>query len=330
MFFHAEKVSQFVKGEHIYPVMIEWFLAGMCNLKCDFCAFSKSHNNTFFDTQSALKLIPELKELGIKAINFTGGGEPTLHKDYDIIAKCAHDNGIEVGLFTNGVRMNLELMKTILSTHKWIRFSIDAGTPETFKKTKGVDKYNEVMGNLRFMMMVKANVSSATDVGAGFVITRRNYKEIELFTDQCLHLGVDYVQFKPQIHPYFDNAQEDKTFWTDNIRPLLERVSKDRRVMVNLYKLQDLEDSADRPYTTCYGWKFCPCIASDGNLYVCNYLAYMPEHSLGNLSVNKFTDIWKDRDMKICKECQTLCKNDAINKVLFKIKECRGKHENFL
>ena len=310
--------------------MIEWFLAGMCNLKCDFCAFSKSHNKTLFDTQQALRIIPELKELGINAINFTGGGEPTLHPMYGKIAQQAYDHGLEIGLFTNGVRLKTTLIETILHTHKWVRFSIDAGTPETFKKTKGVDKYREVMDNLRFTMMLKSNFSSATDVGAGFVITRRNYKEIELFSDQCLHLGVDYVQFKPQIHPYFDDAQEDKDFWATSVRPILERVSKDKRVMVNLYKFRDLEDGADRPYSTCYGWKFCPCIASDGNLYICNYLAYLPKHSFGSLYVNKFTELWKEKDMKICSECQTLCKNDAINKVLFKIKEVKSGHKNFL
>ena len=330
LFYHADRVAQFARGDKIYPVMIEWFLAGMCNLKCDFCSFAKSHNNTMFNVDHALKLIPELKNLGVKAINFTGGGEPTLHIHYSKIAQQAYNHGLDIGLFTNGVKMKAEFMKLILRTHKWVRFSIDAGTEETFLKTKGVDKYRQVMDNLRFMMMLKHNFSSATDVGAGFVITKRNYKEIELFANQCLHLGVDYVQFKPQIHPYFDNEQEDKDFWTENIRPLLERVSKDSRVMVNLYKLRDLEDGTDRPYTTCYGWKFCPCIASDGHLYICNYLAYMPKHSLGNLYVNKFTDIWKDRDMKICKECQSLCKNDAINKILFKIKDNQSEHKNFL
>ena len=330
LLFHADKVAQFARGDKIYPVMIEWFLAGMCNLKCDFCSFKKSHNKTMFDTQSALTIIPQLRDLGIKAINFTGGGEPTLHSRYGDIATQCNVHGIEIGLFTNGVRMHTTLMKTILSTHKWVRFSIDAGTKETFLKTKGVDKYEKVMENLRYMMMLKKNFSSATVVGAGFVITKRNYKEIETFTNQCLQLGVDYVQFKPQIHPYFDNEQEDKDFWVKNIHPLLERVSRDSRVMVNLYKLRDLEDGTDRPYTNCYGWKFCPCIASDGHLYICNYLAYMPEHSLGNLYVNKFTELWVDKEMKVCDKCQALCKNDAINKVLFKIKECKGGHENFL
>ena len=326
LLYHSDIIAKWNCGERIYPILIEWFLTNYCNHKCDFCSFSHSHSKGFMDTKIVLKTLSELSELGVKAINWTGGGEPLLHPDFTTIAEHAYFCGIEQGLFTNGSLLTKDIAKVIGKTHKWVRFSVDAGMDRTFKEIKGVNDYKKVIDNLCMMVDYKENCT----VGGGFVITKDNFQDIEMFVNQMEYCGVDYIQFKPQIHPYFDDKQEEAEFWNKKIRPKLERVSNNPKVMVNLYKFRDLEETADREYNICYGWEFCPCIA-DGKVYRCNYLAYMEEHCLGNLKDKTFAEIWKEQNpMKPCKECQLLCKNDAINKILYSLKHNRGGHENFL
>ncbi len=326
LFAHLDKLKRWEEGNSVYPVMIEWFLTNYCNHKCNFCSFANSHTEGVMDTDVVLKTLSEIASLGVRAINWTGGGEPLLHSHYSLITKHAKFCGLEQGLFTNGSLLTPELIDNISKTHTWVRISVDAGTPETYKKIKGVGDFNKVMKNIILMVDGQRDC----EVGAGFVITKDNYKEIEIFAEDMNYCGVDYIQFKPQIHPYYDNKQEETDFWKKEVTPRLEKASKNPRVMVNLYKLQDLEDGLPRQYDTCYGWEFCPCIA-DGKLYRCNYLAYMTRYCLGDLREYSFAEIWKHQEPMIpCDKCQLLCKNDAINKVLYAIKHKTFKHGSFL
>jgi MoaA/NifB/PqqE/SkfB family radical SAM enzyme len=75
-------------------------------------------------------LLNELQEVGVKAITYVGGGEPTLHKDFDEIITRSYEMGFEVGLVTNGeiIDTKIDLLKKCC---KFVRVSLDAGTRKT-------------------------------------------------------------------------------------------------------------------------------------------------------------------------------------------------------
>jgi len=174
------------------------------------------------NTTIALKAITSMANMGVKSINFTGGGEPTLHKDFDKILGQAFGYGIEVGLFTNGL-FKEELIEPIVRKCSWARVSLDAGNKETFTKVKKIDAFEKVIENTRRLVDRRNYYGCDTTIGLGFVISPDNYNDIEEVSDLAKDLGVDYLQYKPVIDNMFDNTHTEANWWKDEIEPRIER-----------------------------------------------------------------------------------------------------------
>src|SRR6185436_9951432 len=59
--------------------------------------------NRKITTAKAIEILDDCGSLGVKAIQFTGGGEPTVHPDHLLIFEYAQNMGLETSLVTNGV-----------------------------------------------------------------------------------------------------------------------------------------------------------------------------------------------------------------------------------
>jgi radical SAM protein with 4Fe4S-binding SPASM domain len=336
LLFHTERINHWLEGENVYPVLVEFDLSNACNHKCNFCNFSHTHNLITLDKQKVIDTVREFMASGVKAINWTGGGEPLTNKHFCDIARFTVRHGIQQGIFTNGSLMDDGIMKTLVTTQQWIRFSIDAGTRETYLKIKGVDDFDKVIGRVNEMVAWRNEEGLAGEIGIGFVITPDNYKEIETFSELIKETGVDYGQYKPSVNNCSLNNLE---WWTKEVKPRLEKVfNNNHKAVINLYKFNDIvESNLDLEYDTCYGHHFCPCIGADGEVYLCNQFRGDIRYSFGSIYKNTFRQIWNsNRRKQVIKnlditKCPNLCKNNEINKILYRIKHpTNDLHYNFL
>jgi molybdenum cofactor biosynthesis enzyme MoaA len=90
------------------------------------------------------KLIEDLKNLDVRGIDISGGGEPLCHPEIAaIIEKFA--GCFDVGLVTNGYALDdtnnkekaRKLRQTILTNCAWCRISVDAGSQEIYSLMHG-------------------------------------------------------------------------------------------------------------------------------------------------------------------------------------------------
>ena len=339
LLFHTQRINQWLSGENVYPILVEFDLSNRCNHKCEFCTFKYIKDRSVLDTDLAMRSIDEFAAGGVKSINWTGGGEPLLHKDFCDIIRHAGSTGIDQGVFTNGSLLTDKTIDALLDTHSWVRISIDAATRETYEQIRRVDDFERVTRNIRRLVEAKKKKNSSTTIGIGFIITPDNYAEIEKFSDLITDLGVDYGQYKPCIKGFNDKEQISGEWWKQEVNPILEEVfEKNKKAVVNLYKLTDLiESSFDKAYEKCYGHIFCPCIGASGDVWLCTHLRGLKKYSLGNLKDNTFDEIWHSKKREeVIKEidfnlCQFCCKNNEINKILYQIKHPnKAAHFNFL
>ena len=103
-----------VISTHISPT-------GDCNLNCSYCSVSKRKKHEQLTVGTIVHYIERLIQRGLKAVIFTGGGEPTIHPDWDEIVSALRLYNLKFGLITNGVdirRRNLEIFD-------WIRISVN-------------------------------------------------------------------------------------------------------------------------------------------------------------------------------------------------------------
>jgi len=337
LLFHTAYIQRWLKGENVYPILVEFDLSNACNHKCNFCNFSYLTDKSVLDKDVACKTIAVLAKNGVKAINWTGGGEPLINTEFGDIFSWTTRRGIEQGLFTNGALIREDDIEGLLATQTWIRFSIDASTKETYAKIRGVDEFNKVVSIVKRMVEVRNEYEYNTQIGIGFVITPDNYREIGRFADLIEETGVDYGQYKPRIGNELELSEA--MWWECNVKPLLEEVFKSStKAVINLYKFNDLsENQFDKPYPICYGHVFCPCIGADGKVWVCSQLRGYGKYCMGNIYKESFDSIWKGQwrrdaiariDVNKCPPC---CKNNEINKILYHIKHpARNTHYNFL
>ncbi len=335
LLFHSHRIAQWMEGESVYPILVEMDLSNTCNHHCTFCNFSHLIDRSVLTKEVGYKIVGQLRMCGVKAINWTGGGEPLTNPYFPSIFTYAKSVGMEQGLFTNGALIKEEHIEVLLQTQRWIRFSIDAATPSTYYSIRGKNEFENVLQNVRTMVRVRNEMRYDTQIGIGFVITKENYTEIDKFADLITKLGVDYGQYKPCISSEHTNA----TWWECEVKPYLEQVfATNVKATINLYKFNDLsENQFDKPYLLCYGHVFCPCVGAEGKVYVCNQMRGKEEYCMGDLHTHSFEEIWKGKKRQEAigridvGRCPPFCKNNEINKMLYHIRHPnKNTHYNFL
>ena len=106
------------------PQSLQVALTNRCNLKCVFCSVAERELKQEWDYLELCKAIDSFMSVGIKTIEFSGGGEPTLYPDFRHIVSSCYSRGLKIGLITNGLK--LKDYQEILPFFDWIRISMVA------------------------------------------------------------------------------------------------------------------------------------------------------------------------------------------------------------
>ncbi len=140
---YFDRVKGILDGKFLPPVMADIDLVnGFCNLNCEWCAQRASQETkkpSFLPLGTIQKMGPFCKEWGVKSWRIAGDSEPTLNPNIHYLFRSGHENGISMGLITNGV-----LLDTVKDLHllNWIGVSLDAATAKTWSRFKGLPEKN--------------------------------------------------------------------------------------------------------------------------------------------------------------------------------------------
>ena len=89
LLWHGCRVESWLRGEHALPVIIEIAPTGFCNASCPECFFRDKNDGGSINKDIMLTTLEELVQAEVKAINWTGGGESTLHPNFnDFVVKA--------------------------------------------------------------------------------------------------------------------------------------------------------------------------------------------------------------------------------------------------
>ena len=249
---------------------------------------------------------------GVQAIEFTGGGEPTVHPRWENIIAYAQGLGLRTGLVTNGTR--IEDSTAVLSNLTWLRISLDAGNELTYSATRRRMLWNRVLANIEY-----AAALSGPLVGVGFVVTRENFHEI---MDACVlakSLKVPYVRisamFSHKGAEYYQGVEDDIRAYIREAKNLEDSSFK----IVDFFgaRVNDLQMAAP-DYEFCGYQQFVVYIGGNLKVYTCCTNAYTRKGEIGDLSTQGFSD-WLhftrryDFDARGCHHCQFNDKNRLIN-----------------
>jgi len=323
IFSHPEILTKFMNGSQIYPISIEMDLSDNCNLKCNWCRYAEGHKPNVMSLQLAKKILSEAQFLGVKSVVYSGGGEPLLNPEFELITEVAAQAGLDQGIYTNGCFIDAQI-KPLSHMMKFIYISLDAATKETYERIKHSNQFERVLRNIRTLAEQKGKAK----VGLGFLVSPENSDEIEMFADFLDRFDVDYIQYRPAIVNDIDKQ------WLKSVIRRLQRVEGQRTIVAN-YKFQELLNDGKRTYKECFGHYFLSGITADGTVWLCLNHRYHEQFKLGDANTDTLCDIWSEKRIREVKKeldiskCPILCRPHELNKVLAALIK-GNEHANFL
>lgn len=343
LLYHLERLNEWRRGENIFPLYLAMSPSSLCNHKCNFCVYDyKPFEPIFFPLEQFEKMVPDLVAMKVKAIFFSGDGEPLLNDACSSMIVLAKKNGISVALNTNGILFNESIIEKVLHRLSWIRVSVNAGTRDTYSKVHGttVTDFDLVLHNLKQIVEFKRINNIDVTIGVQCTLTEDNIDEIEILTHLVRDIGVDYLTLKPFLkHP--------KTKFNSTIKNLNEKIItliSLKRLSTNDFKFYIrealFEKEQDRVYKECMSLPFMAELDAKGDLYSCGPHLGNSDFLYGNIFTTSLMDVWtSDRKNKRIsyirkqvdynKECMPHCRHHSVNKFLWSLSN-PPDHVNFI
>lgn len=281
------------EGRMPAPRMCILYPTYACNHRCAGCDYreinraGRSLTSDEFD-----HVIRELLALGIKSIEFCGGGEPTLHPHLTKAMDKFAENRIDFGLLTNGTNLTNEIKTRLVDGGSYCRVSVEAGSRNVFdsyKKPQGRKAgFVVVMKNIEDLVAMREarRADSKLQISYKYSLDMNNYEDALPAVELARKLKVDSIQFKCIRN--VPSEIKDPVI----IRKLREQLHAARTDYPGFRIVDNLEKSF---LNDCRCWLSALQLTVDpyGDVYICCYYRHrMERHKLGNLFARSLRDIW--------------------------------------
>ena len=181
-----------MKGKYVevppFPTEIFLDLTSFCNHACVFCSNPHIKNKTTMDEDMVKRVLQEAYDCGVRDLGLYATGESFLVKKLpEYIAEAKRIGYQYLFITTNGALATPERAKQALDAGLGsIKFSISAGTRETYKKLQGKDDFDKVLANLRWVSEYRKTSGLKYRIYVTMVYTDMTKGEVELLKEQVL------------------------------------------------------------------------------------------------------------------------------------------------
>lgn len=327
---HHEKLKELENNKIVSPITCEIDLTdGFCNNKCRHCFFGTDQKSipVIMEKELAKSVIKELREMGTKAIEFVGGGEPLTHPDAHEIIEYAINMGFDVGIITNGLLLNK--ITDLIDRLSFVRISLDAACEETHTKIHGVKCFDTIIQNIKDVL----KVANSNKVGLGFLIVPDNISDIVGISMLARELGVRFVQYRPASLTY----EVDKEIWMKAEMEVQKAIKLDTSKEVQLFNagIKWNHVNGERKFTKCHTSPIVSIIQANGDIPVCVLKRSVKDSIIGNIHNGGFAKNWFSKrheeliDSIDLGTCRKPCKHDSYNIMVETLKN-DYLHKNFV
>jgi sulfatase maturation enzyme AslB (radical SAM superfamily) len=345
--YHKDKIVDLKQGKMIVPTELQVDPEAFCNDNCSFCSYRKEdgYNNEMtkllhaepgstdnkaigrpsIDSRISNKILLDLPyqmvDAKIPAIEITGGGEPTLHPKFTEFYRACGECQLDIGLVTNGSRLNDEIISLIKQYGMWVRISMDSSNAITHKKihrTPNSD-FDKRLNNIKKLVHNKPDTLT---VGVSFIITPENYDDIESAARLFEAVDVDHIRFS-WMYDKQGTAGLSKA-QIEHIGEIIPKLQKEldrdgfkifnEKNRIQLYTQQN-------DFKTCQFQRFVMAVGSNGGIWPCCIMKYNPKFEYANLNNNTLEEIINDMNVKAfmdnlnpidCNPCWLADRNSSI------------------
>lgn len=317
---HAAHIERTLSGARPVPLNVEIDLTNGCNHRCTFCQWGNyiQESRATLPAELVRRTLLELRALGTKSVNFTGGGEPTVHREFHALLDFSFGLGIENGLLTNGSLLRSKDDDQLLRQLVWLRVSMAGGEPESYRAVQGVGDFDKVIANLGRLSARRAQINSTTELGVAMLVKPGNLASLPNLVGLLIDMGVDYLQVRQDM---FSDPAEIAWWKAEAVPVLSDAIDRTQGTRLRILGARYIDAQADLSFPTkCYAHHFVLAINAEGYVCFCKNTRDAPDFYLGNIREKTFTEIWNESPRNHALErtinpanCATFCKNMDIN-----------------
>lgn len=327
------------------PVHVRIKPVNACNHHCWYCAY-RADGLELGSTMELRDRIPDAKldeiagdlvAMGVKAVTFSGGGEPLLYARLPEIVERLASGGVRVATLTNGALLAGAAAEAFACRGTWVRVSIDAWDGPSYARSRGVGEgeYAKVMGNLAAF----ARRGSRCALGISFIAGKDNAHRVADFCRQAKDAGVSSVKISGCV--VSNSGRENNEYHAPISATVRAEIERARTLEDSGFKIVDhyhaLEERFDKGYGRCAYLGFLTVIGADSAVYTCQDKAYTDSGRLGSLKDRSFKDFWfspenreRMRALDPSRDCRHHCVSHSKNLLLEEHLSLDPEHADFV
>lgn len=325
IFHYKDKLDSLPLGVNtIFPPMhIRIKPTNICNHNCWYCGYRNENiqlgkdmaKKDMIPRQKMMELLGDFVEMGVKAITFSGGGEPLCYPYMLETIRGLSENNIKFSCLTNGSRLNGEIAEIFAHKGTWIRISIDGWDNASYASYRGVseNEFGKVMANLENFK----KLGGSCYLGVVIIVDKNNALHVYEMINNLRNIDVNSVKVAPCL--VSDDSAESNNYQKPYLKKVQEQVERaiidfrnENFEIFNSYQAQ--LETFDKDYSWCPYIQINPVIGADLNVYSCHDKAYnIDEGLIFSIKEQRFKTAWfsdKSRFFKI--NPQVHCKHHCI------------------
>jgi MoaA/NifB/PqqE/SkfB family radical SAM enzyme len=344
-FRHLDRMQAFLSGRPAPPVQVRVKPVNACIHDCWYCAYRVS--NLQLGSQMRLKdripndklseLARDLVAMGVRAVTFSGGGEPLIHPRLPGVLEILARGGVAVATLTNGALLSGEAAEAFARHGTWVRVSIDGWDGPSYARSRGVaqSEYGKVMGNVKSF----AATGTRCAIGFSFIVSQDNAAHIADFCRQASDAGAGHVKLSACV--VSNDGKENEAYHGPIASLVAAQIEEARKLEGSSFSLVDhyhgAEQRYDKVYHRCHFMYFLTVIGADCKVYACQDKAYTEAGLLGSIEKHSFREFWfsdenrrRMAQLDPSRDCRHHCVSHEKNLVLDELLGLDSEHVAFV
>jgi MoaA/NifB/PqqE/SkfB family radical SAM enzyme len=302
-----EQLRALAEGRVVAPVHVRIKPTNLCNHACWYCAYRADglqlgESMREHDTIPATKMeeiADDLAALGVKAVTFSGGGEPLLYKPLPEIVERLAARGLRVATLTNGSNLKGRVAAALASCATWVRVSVDAWDEASYVASRGAKagQFQELLSN----MAAFVRTGTRCVLGVSFVITEENHAHVAEACRLFREAGTQHVKISGAV--VSNDGAENNRYHARFSGRAREGIAAATALAGPGFSVIDhyhpLDESFAKSYRSCPFLQFLTVIGADLNVYTCQDKAYTAAGLLGSIRERSFRDLWLSEENRL-------------------------------